>query len=50
MADGLWISLLLLAGFVIYVVAKVYAAMKKSERQWREVDQSKLNTWEDDED
>jgi hypothetical protein len=49
MDDRFWIALLVLAGFAVYVAGKVLAAMKKSERQWREVDKSKLRTWEDDE-
>jgi hypothetical protein len=50
MDDRFWIAVLFLAGFAIYVAGKVIAAMKKSERQWREVDKSKLKTREDDED
>lgn len=50
MDERLWIALLVLAVFVVYVAGKVLAAMKKSERQWREVDKSKLRAWEDDED
>jgi len=49
MDDRLWIALLVLTGFAVYVAGKVLAAMKKSERQWREVDKSKLKTWQDDE-
>jgi len=49
--DGrFWLALAILAGFAVYVAGKVFAAMKKSERQWREIDKSKLKTWEDDED
>ncbi len=50
MDQPFWIAYLILAGFAVYVAAKVFAATKKSERQWREVDKSKLKTWEDDED
>lgn len=45
-----WIALLSIAVFAVYVAGKVLAAMKKSERQWRDVDKSKLRTWADDED
>ena len=50
MDQRVWIAVLILAGFAVYVAGKVFAAMKKSERQWREIDKSKLKTWEDDED
>ena len=49
MTEQLWILLFVMAGFALYVGGKVYAAMKKSERQWRDVDRSKLRTWDDDE-
>jgi hypothetical protein len=45
-----WIAVLLIAGFACYVAGKVFAAMRKSERQWRQVDKSKLKAWQDDED
>jgi hypothetical protein len=50
MDDRFWMVLIILGGFAIYVAGKVIAAMKKSERQWREADKSKLKTWVDDED
>ena len=49
MTEQLWILLLVMAGFALYVAGKVYAAMKKSDEQWHEVDKSKLKTWDDDE-
>jgi len=45
-----WIAVLFLAGFALYVAGKVIAAMRKSDRQWQQVDKSKLKTWGDDED
>jgi hypothetical protein len=45
-----WIAVLILAGFALYVAGKVISAIRKSERQWQQVDKSKLKTWEDDED
>ena len=45
-----WIALLILAGFALYVAAKVIAAMQRSDREWKKVDKSKLKTWEDEED
>lgn len=50
MDDRIWIAVVLLVVFAIYVAGKVFAAMRKSEREWEQVDKSKLKTWEDDED
>ncbi|MDH3511354.1 MAG: hypothetical protein OER85_10930 [Gammaproteobacteria bacterium] len=49
MNAGFWIAALLIAGFACYVVAKVITYMRKSEREWQQVDKSKLKKWEDDE-
>jgi len=49
MEDQIWIVALLLGGFALYVVAKVIGYMRKSERDWQEVDKSRLKEWEDDE-
>jgi hypothetical protein len=48
MPEGLLPILLLIAVVIIYVIAKVVENMRTSERQWREVDKSKLKKWEDD--
>lgn len=48
MPEGLWPVLAIIAAVVVYVVAKVIENMRKSERQWEEVDKSKLREWEDD--
>jgi len=48
MPEGLLPILLLIAVVIIYVIAKVVEHMRTSERQWREVDKSKLKKWEDD--
>lgn len=48
MPEGLLPILLLIAVVIIYVLAKVVENMRTSERQWREVDKSKLKKWEDD--
>jgi hypothetical protein len=48
MPEGLWPVLAIIAAVIIYVVAKVVENMRKSERQWEEVDKSKLREWEDD--
>ena len=50
MHEGLWPILAIIAIVVVYTVAKIIENMRKSERQWREVDKSKLRKWEDDED
>ena len=50
MPDGLLPILFLIAGVVIYVIAKVVANVRKSAKQWQQVDKSKLKQWEDDED
>ena len=48
MSNELWIAVLILFGFVIYVIAKVIGYMRQSDRQWRQVDKSRLRSWDDD--
>jgi len=50
MSGEFWLILVFIALVVIYTVAKVIDYMKTSERQWREVDKSKLRDWDDDDD
>ncbi len=50
MDERFWIAVLILAVFVLYVVAKVIGYMRQSEREWQQVDKSKLNAWDNDED
>ena len=50
MPDGLIYLLIFIAIVVIYTVAKVIVYMRQSERQWEQVDKSKLKEWDDDED
>jgi hypothetical protein len=50
MPEGLTILLIFIGLVVVYTVAKVIGYMRQSERQWAEVDKSKLREWEDDED
>ena len=50
MPDGLKYLLIFIALVVVYTIAKVISYMRQSERQWEEVDKSKLKKWEDDED
>lgn len=47
MPEGLVPILVLIAVVTIYTIAKVVQNMRRSERQWREVDKSKLKEWDD---
>ena len=49
MSEGFWPVVLIIVVIIAWVVAKVIANARKSERQWREVDKSKLKEWQDDE-
>jgi len=46
--EGLWPILIMIAIVGVYVLAKVRFYMRRSEEQWREVDQSKLRNWDED--
>jgi hypothetical protein len=48
MPEGLWIVLAIIVFVAIYVLAKVINYMRISDKQWQEVDKSKLKEWEDD--
>ena len=50
MPSGLILLLIMIALIVIYTIAKVLQYMRLSDKQWREVDKSKLKEWEDDDD
>tara|TARA_R110000787_G_scaffold37751_1_gene95728 strand:- start:32 stop:187 length:156 start_codon:yes stop_codon:yes gene_type:complete len=50
MPDGLEYLLIFIAVVVIYTIAKVIGYMRLSNRQWQQVDKSKLKEWDDDED
>lgn len=50
MPEGLIFLLIMIALIVVYTIAKVLQYMRLSDRQWDEVDKSKLKEWEDDED
>jgi hypothetical protein len=50
MDNRLWIVALIMAAFALYVAAKVFGYMRQSERQWKDVDKSKLKAWEEDDD
>lgn len=42
--------LAIIAIVIVYTIVKIVENMRKSERQWREVDKSKLREWKDDDD
>ncbi len=48
MSEQIWPVLLIIAAIIVYVLAKVIFYARKSERQWQDVDKSKLKTWDDD--
>ena len=48
MPEGLLPILLIIAAVVVYTIVKVRQHMRESERQWEQVDKSKLREWEDD--
>jgi hypothetical protein len=48
MPGGLILLLIMIALIVIYTIAKVLEYMRLSDKQWREVDKSKLKKWEDE--
>jgi hypothetical protein len=50
MPDGLIYLLIFIVLVVAYTIVKVVAYMRQSERQWEQVDKSKLKQWDDDED
>ena len=45
---GLVAVLILIAAIVLYTIAKVWRLNRQSEKQWSDVDKSKLKEWEDD--
>lgn len=48
MSEGFWPLIAIVAVVIVWVLAKVLKNVRKSERQWREVDKSKLREWQDD--
>jgi len=47
MHEGFWPVAAIVVVVIIYVVAKVIYYMRQSEKQWQEVDKSKLREWDD---
>ena len=50
MTDVFWPVLLIIFFSAAWVLTKVLHYARKSERQWQDVDKTKLKTWQDDED
>ncbi len=50
MPEGLIFLLIMIAVIVVYTIAKVLQLMRLSDKQWQEVDKSKLREWDDDDD
>ncbi len=48
MPEGFWPVIAIVAAVIVYVIAKVIVYMRESERQWGEVDKSKLREWDDE--
>ena len=49
MPEGLVFLLVMIALIVVYTIAKVLQYMRLSDKQWDDVDKSKLKEWDDDE-
>ena len=49
MPDGLVFLLIMIALIIVYTIAKVLRYIRLSEKQWEQVDKSKLKEWDDDE-
>lgn len=49
MPNGLTFLLIMIALIIVYTIAKVLQYMRLSERQWEQVDKSKLKEWDDEE-
>ena len=50
MDKGLLFVLIALVVFGVYILARVIGYMRHSDRQWKQVDKSKLQKWEDEDD
>ncbi len=50
MPEGLLFLLIMIALIVVYTIVKVLQYMRLSDKQWDEVDKSKLKEWEDEDD
>lgn len=50
MSEGFWPVVLFVAFIIAWVAVKVIDNARKSEREWRKVDKTKLKEWQDDDD
>ncbi len=50
MPKGLVFLLIMIAVIIIYTIVRVVQYVRLSEKQWQQVDKSKLKEWEDDDD
>lgn len=48
MPDTLWLIIAFIAVVCLATVFKVIGYMRQSDKQWQQVDKSKLKKWEDD--
>lgn len=50
MPRSLVFLLIMIAAIVIYTIVRVVQYVRLSEKQWQQVDKSKLREWDDDDD
>ena len=48
MPKGLLFLLIMIAVIIVYTIAKVISYNRLSQKQWEQVDKSKLKEWDDD--
>ena len=48
MPKGLLFLLVMIAVIIVYTIAKVVSYNRLSQKQWEQVDKSKLKEWDDD--
>lgn len=48
MPDGLTFLLVIVGFIIVYTLVRVVQYVRLSEKQWQQVDKSKLKKWEDD--
>ena len=48
--DGLTFLLVMIAFIIVYTLVRVVQYVRLSDKQWQQVDKSKLKEWEDDDD
>ena len=48
MPDTLTLILIFIAVVIVYTIARIRDLMRQSDKQWSEVDKSKLREWDDD--